>query len=136
MERPIVVVDDMEIALDLMKTFLNRAGFQHINCYDSPLKALHEIEQGLWPGLIITDYRMPGMNGIQFLDAVNTVYQGIPAIIITGAPDSITHISDNYRVLEKGGSNFFKILISLVKQFNEDPNCQKWHTKKKKVFQS
>ena len=120
MEGPIVVVDDMEIALDLMKTFMNRAGFQNINIYDSPLKALHDIEQGLCPGLIITDYRMPGLNGIQFLDAVSTVFPGVPAIIISGAPDSIPRISENYKILEKGGTDFFKILISLIKNIDNN----------------
>ena len=89
MNGQIVIVDDMAIAVELMKTILNRAGYQNIITYECPLRALHDIEQGLNPLLVISDFRMPTLNGVQFLEAVLTINPSVASVIITGDPGSI-----------------------------------------------
>lgn len=37
--------------------------------------------------LIITDYRMPGMNGLEFLAQAKKLAPGVPSIMITAFPD-------------------------------------------------
>lgn len=39
------------------------------------------------PDLIITDYKMPGMNGLDFLAHVRLQQPNVPAILITAFPD-------------------------------------------------
>ena len=129
MDSRIFLVDDMEIALDLLKTFLNRAGFKNIKTYDCPLRALHDMEQGLLPDIIITDYRMPGMNGLQFIEAASSVISYFPAIIITGDPESISKIPENCKVLEKGGTDFFSNLVSLIKDAQVKTGATKQNTR-------
>ncbi|NLG17246.1 MAG: response regulator [Fibrobacter sp.] len=122
MEGKIIIVDDMEVAIDLMKTILNRAGFKNISTYCCPMRALHDIEQGLSPILIISDFRMPTLNGVQFLQAVSTVHHSVPSVIITGDPDSVSETPPNCQILEKGSTNFFQSLILIVKKVCERQN--------------
>lgn len=119
MNGQIVIVDDMAIAVELMKTILNRAGYQNIITYECPLRALHDIEQGLNPLLVISDFRMPTLNGVQFLEAVLTINPSVASVIITGDPGSIGELPPNCQVLEKGRTDFFKSLIKIVKMVNE-----------------
>lgn len=37
--------------------------------------------------LVVTDYRMPGMNGLDLLAEADRIAPGIPAIVITAFPD-------------------------------------------------
>lgn len=111
----IIVVDDKDLSLELIYCFLTREGYQHIKKFDSPVKALNEINDGYIPDLIITDYRIPQMNGIEFLFSVyKKTLMKIPSIILTGDPGSLPAISEKITVLEKGRIEFFKELIDEV----------------------
>lgn len=111
----IIVVDDKDLSLELIYCFLAREGYQHVKKFDSPVNALHEINNGLAPDLVITDYRMPQMNGIQFLNSLyKQIKRRIPSIILTGDPGSLPEISKEIIVLEKGRIEFFKELINEV----------------------
>ena len=39
-------------------------------------------------GLILSDYRMPGMNGLALLQEAQRLYPNIPAILMTAYPDA------------------------------------------------
>lgn len=106
LNRPIMIIDDVDLSLELLKVFLCKAGFSNIVAYECPIKALHEIEQGLHPSLIITDYKMPAMNGIQFIDAAFSVCKPVSTIIISGDISSIPVTKYNSKLLEKGKPDF------------------------------
>lgn len=111
----IIVVDDKDLSLELIYSFLTREGYQHVKKFDSPIKALNEINNGFIPDLVITDYRMPQMNGIQFLYSLyKQTHRKIPSIILTGDSGSLPTISEKITVLEKGRIEFFKELIDEV----------------------
>jgi len=57
---------------------------------------------------------MPEMTGTEFLTAAQTIVPNLPAIIITGDPDAIPIKHKNFPVIEKGGLNFIKDLLSKV----------------------
>jgi PAS domain S-box-containing protein len=83
----LVVVEDEEAHFQLMKRAIDRvfqaASVEHFTEADSCLKRLNEIT----PDVIIADYLMPGMNGIEFFKASRSVGKDIPVIIITGQGD-------------------------------------------------
>jgi len=115
LNKPIMIIDDIDLSLELLRAFLCKAGFSNIVAYECPIKALHEIEQGLHPALIITDYKMPAMNGIQFIEAAFSVCKPVSTIIISGDISSIQASKYNSKLLEKGMPDFFNTLISMVK---------------------
>ncbi|HLV30168.1 MAG TPA: response regulator [Chitinispirillaceae bacterium] len=121
MKGSIILIEDLEITLELMKCFLEKAGFKNIVVFESPLAALHQIEQGLKPSVIITDYRMPEMTGVELLESVSAIYKNIPSIIITGDPGSV-YDRGKYEIVEKGGIDFFYDLVKKMKQLYLKPD--------------
>lgn len=110
---PVWLIDDMDSVLDIISLFLEREGFSTVT-FNCPLKALHDIEQGEKPQLIISDYSMPGMTGTEFLIAAQTIIPNVPAIIITGDPDAVPLMHQNIPIIEKGDINFIKNLLTKI----------------------
>lgn len=113
MENPVWLIDDMECALEIVKLFLEKHGFSTV-IYSSPLKALHDLEQGQKPQLVITDYSMPEMSGTDFLDVVRSFFPDVPAIIITGDPTPIPLKYKDIPIIEKGHIDFIKNLVNQI----------------------
>ncbi|MDV7339276.1 sigma-54 dependent transcriptional regulator [Terasakiella sp. A23] len=82
---PVLFIDDeMHIRLSAKQT-LELDGFDVV-CLENAEDALKQIEQG-WPGIVITDIKMPGMDGLSFMAAAHKIDKGLPIILITGHGD-------------------------------------------------
>jgi len=83
----IIIIDDDEAHFTLMNRAIVKkfphASVYHLKEANDCLKRLDEIK----PTVIITDYLLPGMNGIEFLEALNQQDIDIPVIMITGQGD-------------------------------------------------
>ncbi|MFE1600481.1 response regulator [Methylobacterium sp. ID0610] len=62
----ILLVDDSPTMLASMSDMLSRSGYATERCPHAEA-ALEKVRGGLAPGLVITDYHMPGMNGVQLI---------------------------------------------------------------------
>jgi DNA-binding NtrC family response regulator len=83
MERVIIlVVDDEEVIRNGIKRVLEGDRFEVETC-SSGHKAIERLQEREY-GLIITDLKMPGMDGIEVLKAVKALQPDIPVILITG----------------------------------------------------
>jgi len=83
MERIVIlVVDDEAVIRDGIKRVLEGDQFEVETCRSGHL-AIERLQEKDY-GLIITDLKMPGMNGIEVLKAVKALQPDIPVIIITG----------------------------------------------------
>ncbi|NTW99253.1 MAG: sigma-54-dependent Fis family transcriptional regulator [Geobacteraceae bacterium] len=78
----ILVVDDEAVIRDGIQRVLEGNQFDVETCMSghNAIERLQEKEYGL----VITDLKMPGMNGIEVLKAVKTLQPDIPVILITG----------------------------------------------------
>ncbi len=79
----VLYVDDEEHLLDITKTFLEKTGEFHLETITSPREALKLLEQRSFDALV-SDYEMPEMNGLEFLESVRNRWKNIPFIIFTG----------------------------------------------------
>jgi DNA-binding NtrC family response regulator len=78
----VLVVDDEAVIRDALKRILEGERFSVETCVSghSAIESLHERDFDL----IVTDLKMPGMNGIEVLKAVKTLQPEAPVIMITG----------------------------------------------------
>ena len=105
----IVVVDDEKIVTSAFKTLLKVEGFSDAHFFNSPKEALTFLKNNQ-PDLIISDFLMPEMNGLEFLSEVKKLYPEVSKILLTGYADkenAIKAINEIglYRYIEKPWSN-------------------------------
>jgi len=81
----ILVVDDEYLIADILCFALEDEGFMAVSA-GSGKKALEILDRER-PDLIITDFMMPGMTGIEFADAVRgrAAHQSTPIMLMSGA---------------------------------------------------
>jgi len=96
----VMLVDDDMFVLDSLSTLLEILGYNPLKFSDA-LTALTAMEQGL-PDVIITDYKMPQMNGVEFLENVHDRYPELPVIIMT----AYAEVDVAIEALKKGAFDF------------------------------
>ena len=105
----IIIVDDDNIVLSTLKMLMELEGFKDVEYFDDPQKALDYLND-VQPALILSDFIMPQMNGIQFLSKVKELYPDASMILLTGYADkenAIKAINDVgiYKYIEKPWDN-------------------------------
>jgi len=80
-EEKLLFVDDEEINLLLFK--MSFSGHYNIMTTDSPLKALEMIKENNIK-VVITDYKMPVMNGMELILEIKKIQPKIIFIILSG----------------------------------------------------
>ncbi len=79
------VIDDDEAVRDSLEFMLDAAG-QQVRTWDSALAFLAALP-GIEHGCIVTDVRMPDMNGLELVQKLKAEGMGDPVIVITGHAD-------------------------------------------------
>lgn len=114
-KQTVVIVDDEEMVLTSLSSFLALETDYNVKTFTSAKKALEFIKKNN-VGLVISDYLMPEMDGISFLAKVKDVKPQIPRIILTGYADkenAIKAINDVglFQYIEKPWSNEDLLII-------------------------
>lgn len=81
--KTIVIVDDEKSYVDLMTQMLVEHLSHPVVSFTRPLSALEALPS-LDVGMVVTDYYMPQLNGIEFIIKARRIKPDIPFIIITG----------------------------------------------------
>jgi two-component system response regulator RpfG len=100
----VLIVDDRSTARSLLEGLARtlEPGVV-VDCFADPHEALAHMQQAT-PDLIITDYRMPGIDGIEFTRRVRAERRllDVPIIIVTVVEDK----QIRYQALESGATDF------------------------------
>jgi DNA-binding NtrC family response regulator len=81
--KTILLVDDDRTALNWLEELLRRCQYSVIAKCDAS-EALAEIRAGECVDLVITEYRMRGVDDLEFLKNLRQIRPAMPAIILTG----------------------------------------------------
>ncbi len=96
----ILIVDDEEIIVRLLSMSLKSDGYDTVSAYSGE-EGL-EIFKSQNPDLIITDIKMPGMDGLELLKTIKEIDPDKEVIIVTGHGD----IDSTIKAFQHGASDF------------------------------
>ncbi|MEO5375611.1 MAG: response regulator transcription factor [Alphaproteobacteria bacterium] len=88
MAIPVVLVDDDALFRESLSRNLAGAGFA-VTDFDNGPAALGHIREGARTELVILDWRMPAMSGIEVLKRLRDIRNDIPALFLTVLTDQI-----------------------------------------------
>lgn len=105
----IVVVDDDKMVTSTLKTLFKLEGFSDAHYFNDPKEAVEFLKLEK-PELILSDFLMPEMNGLQFLSVAKEYYPETSMILLTGYADkenAIKAINEVglYKYIEKPWDN-------------------------------
>ena len=85
LDKKVYVIDDDPAMRDSLDFLLGSAGFS-VRLFDSAQVFLDELAK-LDPGCVVTDVRMPGIDGIELLRRMHSGARKLPVIVMTGHGD-------------------------------------------------
>lgn len=108
MKKSIVLIDDKESIGKIVAVYLSKD--YNFTYFENPIKVIEHLQQGEIPDLIISDIRMPGMAGDDFLRYMkaDNLYKEIPIIILSSEESTTKRI----KLLEEGAADY------ILKPFN------------------
>jgi CheY-like chemotaxis protein len=124
----ILIVDDEPSLRQLGKLLLEAQGYE-VLCAEDGFEGLAALKESL-PDIIISDLRMPNMNGFEFLSVVRRRFPTIPVIVISSeftglsVPESV--LADAF--FSKGGfkpDELFEKIIDLLHELPTRPRAGK-----------
>ena len=134
----LVIIEDEEAHFRLMKRSIAKE-FSHASVYHfQEANTCLELLDSIIPTIIITDYLLPGMNGIEFLEALSQKNKDIPVIMITGQGDENVAV----RAMKLGAidylvksGDFFTLLPTVVEKVVRKNRLERSLLKSEKRFQ-
>ena len=115
----LVIIEDDDAHFQLIKRAIIKAyPDASIHYFQEAAGCLERLDE-INPDLVIADYLLPGMNGIEFLEFLNREKRDIPVIIITGQGDENIAIQamklGAWDYLVKSG-DFFTLIPSVIRK--------------------
>ena len=85
----ILVIDDEAGIRKVVRMTLEKAGYYVVDAEDGAeaIRMLNEGEHPMVIDVIITDIRMPNINGLEAITYFQREYPSVPLIVLTGFPD-------------------------------------------------
>ena len=111
----IVLVDDEEMILTSIRTLLMLEADYDVICFTNPFEAAKHIEKNV-VDMTVSDYMMPGMNGIQLLAEAKRHQPEATRVLLTGHADKASAIQainevGLFQYLEKPWDNAQLLLV-------------------------
>jgi CheY-like chemotaxis protein len=79
----VLVVDDDQLGRDAIVLSLKEAGFIVVGA-ENGVEALEHIDSGARVDAMVTDFAMPGMNGLDLVSAMQARTPALPSFLLTG----------------------------------------------------
>jgi DNA-binding NtrC family response regulator len=103
----IFIIEDERKMMEIFR--INLSDRYNVSYYSTAESALGDLEK-LHPALIVTDVRLPGLDGIAFMERVKKSHPALPFIVFTGY-GSITHAVET---MKKGAFDYLAKPINIA----------------------
>jgi DNA-binding NtrC family response regulator len=101
-DAKLLFVDDDPVTCSVMRRNCDRVGFR-CQVFQSSTECLEEFRAN-GADLIVTDLRMPEMNGFELLGAVRSVDADVPVLVMTG----YSSVENAVEAMKRGATDFIK----------------------------
>jgi len=101
MAATVFLVDDDDGSRDAMKRTLERVGYT-LRAFPSAEEALERLREGDPVDAVVSDVRMPGMDGYEFLREVRADYPNLPFLLVT----AYAEVEDAVSALQEGADDY------------------------------
>ncbi len=119
MSIPIYIIDDEPTILQALKQLLTMEGY-HTEVFSDARDAMKKLNRD-WPGVVLSDINMPGMDGVAFLREALKLDDEFSIVMLTGHGDISTAVESMrlgaYDFIEKPFSN--EMLLDVLKRAGE-----------------
>jgi len=107
----IIIVDDMRDIADNIAERLNSAGFDNVEVYTDPHEAINAVRGNTRPAIVITDFNMPGITGLELLEEIDRHHPEIDGVIVTGDMSAAMASPHHFQIFDKT-TNFYPEIIA------------------------
>jgi len=83
--RKILIVDDEKEIREVSQNLLERAGYQ-VDVCENGEEALQLLDKGADYQLVLTDFDMPGINGLELIREIEKKYPRCKTLLMSGTP--------------------------------------------------
>ena len=94
----VLLVDDDAMVRTVLAGQLEESGYQVTQASDG-LHALARLDGGEQPDLLVTDFAMPGMNGLALIQEARARHPALPVLLLTGFADPALDLAGNHIML-------------------------------------
>lgn len=129
--KHVLIIDDDKVLLTLLSSFLKKSGFDVTTATEGN-EGLKKIKLKN-PDLVITDFEMPGLSGLEVVKGIVNNYPGLPVIMLTCHSD----VSLTIKSIQAGAYDYIEKPIQTKKLLEIINNgiqaSQRVHSLKEKV---
>ncbi len=114
----LLVVEDDDVQRRQMSRLLSAEGYEVLQAPsgDEAIQMLGEREFDL----VLTDRRMPGVDGVSLLNHIRAIYPSLPVAIVTAYPEGMENLKPNAVLVKPFGS---EQLVQLVRRLTEESSA-------------
>jgi DNA-binding NtrC family response regulator len=87
----VLLIDDESQVLDILAQLFAAVGISRVVRAGSAEEALHILQNQTF-AIIVSDYRMEGMDGVAFVEQLRAAGNRTPVLMLSGAPDKMAVI--------------------------------------------
>jgi len=87
--KEVLILEDEEIVREVLTQAISQLDGVKVWTYSKPNEALAFFRVYPRIALVITDFRMPGMDGIEFAKQLRDTHAGVPIVCVTGYMDAL-----------------------------------------------
>lgn len=100
--KKVLIIDDDEIILLLLNNLLKKSGYEVMTATDGESGLI--LAKSRNPDLVVTDYKMPGISGLDVVQELGRNQPGLPVIVLTAHGD----VSLTIKTIQAGAYDFIE----------------------------